>query len=158
MIKSIRNLIGTTAEWAAAADFVVPNGELALERRTDGTVTVKIGDGATEYGKLRFANKPTVISDGQKTITVTDGAIYRIGTADYLSITFPTTAESDYYCEVSFTSGVDATELAITGPAVRMSGDDVADEVFLPKAKMHYTMWFWYDGDWHGIVRGIPNA
>ena len=74
-----------------------------------------------------------------------------------VSIDFPSVIDDDYYSEISFDSGVDATEFEVTGK-LRLSGDGVADEELLPEPNTHYTIFVWYDGSLQGIVRGLPNA
>ena len=85
------------------------------------------------------------------------GRSYRLGECAELTLSFPAKLDDDYYCELSFDSGADATELVVNGK-VRLTGDGVADEELLPEPKTHYTVFIWYDGELQGLVRGLPNA
>jgi hypothetical protein len=46
-----RQLIGSTAEWAAN-DLLIGDGELAIERLVNGNLSVKIGDGTSKFSQL----------------------------------------------------------------------------------------------------------
>ena len=50
----MRQLIGTTAEWAAD-DIVIGDGEIAAERLIDGSVRIKIGNGVDPFSALIYA-------------------------------------------------------------------------------------------------------
>lgn len=54
IIARQRQLIGTTAEWAAH-NIVLADGEIGLERDTAGIVTAKIGDGTSPWSLLPHA-------------------------------------------------------------------------------------------------------
>jgi hypothetical protein len=51
-----RQLIGTTAQWAAN-DLVIGDGEFALERTTTGRVRVKVGNGTATFSALAYASE-----------------------------------------------------------------------------------------------------
>ncbi len=98
----------------------------------------------------------TVITDSCE-IIMENAKIYRLGTLKELVISLPEELKNEYYSELSFDSGEDATVFS-TLSKIRLSGDDVADEELLPKDNTHYTIFLWYDGDVQGVVRGLPNA
>ena len=156
MIKSLRHLRATTAEWAAN-DIVIPDGEIALERTDSGVTKVKIGNGESAFSAL-----PSLLGDSyeakENTVRLASGAKYRCGSKNELILILPNTVDYDFYCEVSFDSPTDATELSIGGASVRLTGDECADGELLPEASMHYTIFIWYDGEYQGVVRGIRNA
>lgn len=155
MIKSIRHLRGTAAEWAAH-DAVIPDGELAIMKTNAGNTALKIGNGIDRFSALPFVTGSSV-STADREITLMHGRSYRLGECKTLSIAFPAVVDDDYYSEISFDSGVDATEFLAKGK-VRLTGDGVADEELMPRVKTHYTIFVWYDGEFQGIVRGLPNA
>ena len=90
-------------------------------------------------------------------ITLEHARIYRLGECHSLTVSVPKSIADEYFSELSFDSGDSATEFS-SAAMIRFSGDDVADEVFIPKENMHYTIFLWYDGEIQGVVRGIPNA
>ncbi|MBQ9070998.1 MAG: hypothetical protein IJY23_06615 [Clostridia bacterium] len=154
MIKSIRHLSGTESEWDTH-NLVVPDGEISILKTKGGNKKIKIGNGTD-----RFSELPSLTGDAVKTdaiaITLMHGKSYRLGVAAALELSFPDVIDDDYYSEISFDSGTDATEFSVSG-SLRLTGDDVADEELLPKTNYHYTVFIWYDGDFQGVVRGLPN-
>ena len=156
MIKSIRHLRGRESEWLLN-DVVIPDGEIVILKTKSGGARLKIGNGVDKFSALPTLGTDAVKRDGGGALTLHHGKSYRLGASQTLTLTLPETIDEDYYSEVSFDSGADATELEIVGK-IRLSGDDVADEELMPKANTHYTVFVWYDGDVQGIVRGLPNA
>ena len=156
MIKSIQHLRGDENEWKNH-DIVVPDGELAILRTRGGSLKIKIGDGEHPFSELGSLLGDAVTSSDNKSITMMHAKSYRLGEAPSIKISFPETIDDDYYSELSFDSGKDATEFEILG-SVRLSGDGVADEELMPLPNTHYTVFIWYDGSLQGIVRGLPNA
>jgi len=155
MIKSIRHLRGSESEWQAY-DTVIPDGEIAILKTRGGVPKIKIGNGSDRFSSLPSLTGDSVTTSA-KSVTLNHGKSYRLGECQTLEIEFPAIIDDDYYSEISFDSGIDATEFSVNGK-VRLSGDEVADEELLPKAKTHYTVFVWYDGELQGIVRGLPNA
>ena len=51
--RRMRQLIGTTLEWAAN-DLVIGDGEVAVERIVSGEVQMKVGDGVRKYSALPY--------------------------------------------------------------------------------------------------------
>ena len=155
MIKSIRHLRGSEDDWKTY-DAVIPDGEIAILKTRGGMSKIKIGNGSDTFSSL-----PSVTGDCVKTaereLILEHGKSYRLGECTSLSVSFPSVLDDDYYTELSFDSGIDSTEF-LSSASIRFSGDDVADEELLPKEKMHYTVFIWFDGELQGIVRGIPNA
>lgn len=155
MIKSIRHLRANADEWERS-DIVIPDGELALLKTKAGNVRIKIGNGESKFSQL-----PSITGDSlscsEESLLLLHGRSYRFKETPSLTLHFPDILDDDYYAEVSFDSGTDATEFSISGKA-RLTGDDVADEELLPKPHTHYTVFFWFDGEIQGIVRGLPNA
>ena len=156
MKKSIRHLRGDSAEWQRN-DIIVPDGEIALLRTAGGRTVIKVGDGRHTFSDLHSVGGD-VSKEGGTSITLRHGTSYRLGKAYLLNLTFPTSFDDDYYCEISFDSPDNPTELVFTGTDVRFTGDGVADGEFMPDSNMHYTVFIWYDGCMQGVVRGIPNA
>ena len=155
MIKSVRHLRGTRAEWQAH-DTVIPDGEIAILKSSSGIPKIKIGNGSDPFSMLPAITGDAVATD-KSDVTLLHGRSYRLGECTELNLRIPSAVDDDYYTEISFDSGRDATELTFNS-RVRLTGDNVADEELMPRAKTHYTIFIWYDGDLQGIVRGIPNA
>ena len=53
-LARMRQIIGTTADWAAN-DIVILQGEIALEVRDDGFIWGKVGDGVSTYSTLDYS-------------------------------------------------------------------------------------------------------
>lgn len=155
MIKSIRHLRGTSSEWEAY-NPVIPDGEIAILKTKAGRSKIKVGNGSDNFSSLPSLTGDSITTD-EREITLLHGRTYRLGECSHLSVSFPSVIDEDYYSEFSFDSGIDATEFVINSK-VRLTGDGVADEDFMPAEKTHYTVFIWYDGELQGIVRGLPNA
>ncbi len=155
MIKSMRHLRGSEAEWAAN-DIVVPDGELAILRTEGGQVKLKIGDGTSRFSALPALIGNTVKSNDE-VLTVEHGVTYRLGIMNALTLNLPDTPDDDFFSEISFTSAAYATEFEAS-PSVIFTGDGTADGDFMPEAMRKYTMFIWYDGAYQGVVRGVPYA
>ena len=157
MIKSIRHLRGTRDEWQAC-DAVIPDGEIAILKSAEGISKIKVGNGLDTFSNLPAITGETVsVNNRESNITLLHGRSYRLGEIAELNIKIPNSPDEDYYAEISFDSGNDATELSFS-TKVRLTGDNVADEELMPRPKTHYTIFIWYDGELQGIVRGLPNA
>ena len=155
MIKSIRHLRGTKAEWNAF-DPVIPDGEIAILKSDGGIPRIKIGNGRDKFSTLAAVTGGSVVS-AESAVTLYHGISYRLGERAELHLSIPDSIDDDYYSEVTFDSGEDATELYIDRK-IRLTGDGVADEELMPRSNTHYTVFIWYDGELQGIVRGLPNA
>ena len=155
MNKSIRHLRATSAEWAAH-DIVIPEGEIALEKMPSGRIRARIGNGADHFSAL-----PAIDGEAKRprdtALTLSHGVIYRLGTVEALSVALPKAPDDDFYCEISFDCGKDAAEFD-TDTAIRFSGDDIAGEQLIPRADTHYNLFIFFDGEYQGVARGIPNA
>ena len=155
MHKSIRHLRGTESEWAAN-DIVIPDGEIALLKTPTGRIKAKIGDGISRFSELSSLDGDA-LRTGDDTLDMKHGKLYRLGTVSGISIKLPRSPEDDFYTELSFTSGEDATEF-ISDTVIRFTGDDIAAEEFIPREKTHYNLFIWYDGEYQGVARGLANA
>jgi hypothetical protein len=155
VIKSIRHIRGTAAEWSAN-DAVIPEGEIALLKMRNGRFKARIGDGVSPFSKLSSIDGDA-IREASGSITAEHGKLYRLGTLTGLELTLPTDPDDDFYTEISFSSGNDATEF-ISNTAVRFTGDDIAAEEFIPRERTHYNLFIWYDGEYQGVARGIADA
>jgi len=155
MIKSIRHLSGTSLDWANASPFIVPRGELAVEYCDTGKTVIRVGDGVTPYEELAPINSPRTVFPDECDITLREDCIYSFYICTYLHIGMPRIYGDSFSAEVSFVSGKDPTEISFSEP-IFISGDDTADNLFLPKAKKRYTVWIWYTDVWNAVVRGVP--
>ena len=155
MIKSIKHLRANEEEWKSN-DIVIPDGEIAIIATKGGNSNIKIGNGNDKFSSLPSLFGCTV-KDAEESLTILHGRSYRYGEIPVLNVSFPDVIDDDFYAEISFDSGVDATEFSVEGK-IRFSGDDVADEELMPKPNTHYNVFIWYDGSLQGVVRGILNA
>ena len=156
MIKSVRHLRADESGWLAN-DTVIPDGEIAILKTKGGRMRLKVGNGKDKFSALPSLGTDAVKESVTGALVLRHGKSYRLGEMQSLTLSIPSVIDDDYYSEVSFDSGIDATELETLG-GIRLSGDDVADEELMPKTNTHYTVFVWYDGDVQGIVRGLPNA
>ena len=155
MIKSIRHLRGNEADWAAN-DIIIPDGEIALVRTGGGNTKIKIGDGTRHFSALPSLIGNTITADMQS-IKIEHGISYRLGTQYSIAAELPEKPDADFFAEVSFDSGRDATDFSVSGE-ITFTGDGTADGDFMPEANTHYTVFIWYDGSYQGVIRGVPHA
>lgn len=66
-----RHLIATTAEWAAVNPFVLGSGEIGFEKKVDGSVWAKVGDGATAFASLEYVFRYGAGSQTLENLTIT---------------------------------------------------------------------------------------
>ena len=157
MIKSIRHLCGTTADWSNAYSYVIPRGELAVEYLVSGETVVRIGDGVTAYSSLTPINRPRVVSCTGNEVTLAANSIFLFSSLTHLHIKMPSVYDQTFSTELFFISGNDATEISFS-LLPNVSGDDCADNLFLPKPNKRYTLWIWYSDSWNAVVRSTDNA
>lgn len=68
----IQHLRGTTEEWAAA-DIVIPDGEIAIEKFTNNDFRFKIGNGVNTWSELNYSSQnkwkklADIVCDGTET-------------------------------------------------------------------------------------------
>ena len=153
MSKSIQHLRADAAEWAQN-DITPRDGELALMRTESGSYRIKIGNGETPFSGLDSVMGFVKHPDGE-TVTPTMGGDYRFGIMTALTINMPEKFDEDFYTMITFDSDESATVLTYPTGTVSFSGDSVEDGVFVPEAKMHYTVFIWYDGKMQCLVRGV---
>jgi lysophospholipase L1-like esterase len=60
-LKRMRQLIGSTAEWAAN-DLVIGDGEIAVERVAGGGVRAKVGNGAAPFSGLPYLDSALLVT------------------------------------------------------------------------------------------------
>lgn len=156
MLKSIRHLNATSAEWKSHSDMIIPRGELAAEFTDTGAILLKMGNGTETYSALPYLNAVTVRSFGGGELSPKNQCTYRAGGAiSNLFLKLPGAPEDNFYAEISFISGEDATAFEVSD-TVYFSGDDIAGGEFLPVPSKHYTVLIWRDNGWHCVVRGVP--
>ena len=155
MNKIIRHLRADTNTWEVYRT-VIPDGEIAIEKTEGGNTRLRVGNGID-----KFTDLPAIGGDARRiysgSVNVAPSRIYRLVDPPYVDVILPRSPDLDFFTEISFTTGDDAPDFTLN-KTVRFSGDDVAGEEFLPRANMHYTLCIWYDGEYQGVVRGLPNA
>ena len=155
MNKSIRHLRASSEEWRAY-DIVLPDGEIAIESTPGGSVRLKVGNGRDKFSTLpALGGDAASVSEGR--IEALSSKIYRLTEPSGIELILPDTPDLDFYTEISFTTGEDAADFSVNH-SVRFTGDDVAGEEFIPKTHTHYTVFVWFDGEYQGVARGLPNA
>ena len=155
MNKSIQHLRASESVWAAN-DIVIPDGEIAILRTAAGTQKIKIGNGSDKFSLLPTIGGDAVESADDVTVVV-PSRVYRLYERAAVNIFLPNHPDFDFYTEISFSTADDAAEFS-TNISIRFTGDDVAGEEFIPNTNMHYTVFIWFDGEYQGVVRGLPNA
>ena len=107
--------------------------------------------------QLNEKSDKTAISKSDETapsLEMVHNTEMRYGTVSSLNITLPQSLEDDYISSVVFTSGSEAVNL-IYPEAVKISGEDCIDGVFIPAPNKRYTLILSYDGeDVSGVVGG----
>ena len=58
----VKHRRGTTAQWADSG-VVLEDGEFGIEKCTDGSFRIKVGDGAHKYSELSYMNLPGYVTD-----------------------------------------------------------------------------------------------
>ena len=58
---SICHLRDTTANWEKSI-YIIPEGEMIVEQRPDGSVRIKIGDGKNTFKKLPYVDLGSALS------------------------------------------------------------------------------------------------
>lgn len=100
--------------------------------------------------------------DAEKYYTLTETAIdleantiYRAEELSSVEIHLPSVLTQDFICEIAFSSGAVATQF-ITIDDIKWTGDDIADDAFVPIANKRYNVIIWWDGVFvNGVVRGV---
>lgn len=134
-LARMRQLIGTTAQWSAN-DLVIGDGEIALERQSDGMMGFRVGDGVKRFSQLRPVGfVPTIITgDG---VTDKSSAI---------------TAANAIGQPIMFMGvAVVNTPTTITVPIV-----DTLAQIFAQSAKITINNGMPVRPDWFGAA--LPNA
>lgn len=79
-------------------------------------------------------------------------------TSTWLQLNLPSAIPDDYISSLVFNSGNEPTTLSYP-QTILFTGDDVTDNVFVPKANTTYNVMFWYDGiNVNAVSRGVPYA
>lgn len=150
-------LRGTPEEWAAY-DVPLMDGEVALLKRQNGRVQLRVGNGQNNFSALKNVGDITVKSGALSYGTLEAGVEYRIATIEdgLVEYYFPDTPDEDLYSILVFDAPATAIEFA-TDEDAKLTGDNCKNGVFTPAPNTHYTIYFWYDGTKQGFVRGVPT-
>lgn len=156
MTHKIQHLRGTAAQWSEN-DITPAEGELALLKKADGRMQLRIGDGSHAFSLLPPIGERKIDAEALPFGTLEAGCEYRMGECDAIEVYFPDAPADDYYAVVTFDSGEEATFFYVDEDCL-FSGDDTEGGLFLPTEKKHYTLLFWYDGKKQALVRAVPRA
>lgn len=104
-----------------------------------------------------YAKKTQVYTPSVSTVDLQDNSIFNF-TDDALatlSISVPETINTDFVCQVNFSSGTTAT--AFTAPdTIKWAGDDIVSGAFVPAANKRYAILFYSDGsNLRAISQGV---
>ena len=152
---TVQHRRATPEEWDAI-DPIIPDGELALTKKTTG-IEVRIGDGETAYSDLLPINgRKSIVISGNPKITLEDGDRVQCGAHYGLEITINPRGDRFFSALLSF----DTEDICIMigmrySGEILFSGDDVYDGCFDPCTYTHYTLHLWYDGTMNCHIRGV---
>lgn len=124
----------------------------------DGTLSTYLRAGTATLAETLDGkeNAPVIVTDAAPVLMPRSGHEYRLGTPSSLSISLPDLPEPDFSALLVFQSGAGNGDTSIDYPdGILWSGDDIVSGRFLPFGGRHYTVLLWYDGAWHGAVRGV---
>ena len=107
---------------------------------------------------------PTINTKQDVSFTLEHNCEYRrpetelFGSTVWLQLMLPINIPDDYISSLVFNSGAAARTISYPERIV-FTGDDVVDNVFVPKANTTYNVMFWYDGiNVNAVSRGVPYA
>ena len=154
MIRRIQHLRGTESEYRQH-DIVVPDGELALMRRADGTTGVKIGDGVSPFSALSFLGRTVKEEGSDGAILLKNETEHRCPIVNRVEILLPDELSADFSSTLSFTSLNTSTTFSYPATRILFVGDHTEGGIFLPERRYHYLIRFHYNGE---VVLGQVNA
>ena len=145
-----------TPEGWEAIDPVIPDGELALTKKTTG-VEIRVGDGIKRYSELLPVNgRRSLDFSSEIYVTLEDGDEVHCGHPDSLEIELNPTGSEFFSSLISFNTGDESMPLTLNYDGeINFSGDDIYDDYFEIDYDRHYTLLFWYDGLMNCHVRGV---
>lgn len=156
MSHKIQHLRGTASEWEEN-DITPAEGEIALLKKADGRVQLRVGDGENAFSLLTPIGESKIDAEALPFGTLEAGCEYRMGVCDAVEVYFPDEPADDYYAVVTFDSPEEAPFFYVDEDC-QFSGDDTENETFVPRENRHYTILFWYDGTKQALVRGVSHA
>jgi hypothetical protein len=145
-----------TPEGWDAIDPVIPDGELALTKKSSG-VEIRVGDGSTVYSELLPINGRRILNlDTHPSIFLEDGDEVHCRYVESMEI-YPHIRNGFFSATVSFDTAVGSYVDAIIHytEKILFTGDDIEEEYFSPAEGTHYTLHIWYDGKMNCDVRGV---
>ncbi len=155
-MKIIQHRRGRAAEWNSA-DPIIPDGELALVKRSFG-YDIKVGDGVRKYSELGSISGDiyTDYDNYMIELVMRRGTDYRLGCVEELYLSFEGGSPGeDFYATVTF--DCDEFGIAIILPDsldVTFTGTDTYLGEFSPRNYTHYNLFFFWDGSLQCAVRG----
>jgi len=148
MISRVQHLRADKEVWKSA-DAVIPDGEIALYKRSDGSYGLKIGDGRRKFSLLPSLTKEVIVNtDEAPVITLKGMQDVRCGSIKILTLEIPSEDMTDEYeAWLSFdTDDSEEFDLRLSSHTVYFSGEDYTDHSFTPLKSLHYRLHFYYDG------------
>lgn len=146
-------------EIIGSKEFTMPDLTQYANLNTENTfnAAVNINDTLTITGGLNVDGSGYtgyLLSELHPVQLLQNNTIYRGGEFDSLTLTLPDVINSDFICELAFTSGETATIL--NAPEyIKWTGSSVINGVFTPDANTRYSCFVYNDGL---FVRGISNG
>ena len=141
MISKIQHLRGTPEEYLLY-DQIIPDGELALVRRADGTVDIKIGDGVSFFSALPFVGR-TVENTATESVLLRHSFEHRLGEVGRVELLLPEELPEDFTSVLTFGSGLTGCTFSYPAERIVFVGDHTKGGVFFPEKRNHYTLSFY---------------
>lgn len=156
--------MGDGEKLTAISTMVMENGDLAFyDGFSTEIIDNKVNEALKPIRKQLEAISPTIDEKQDRSFTLEHNCEYRRLELDFLGmrllqLLLPQNIPSDYIASLVFVSGENPTVFVYPDNII-FTGDDVVDNVLVPKANTTYNVMFWYDGiNVNAISRGVPYA
>ncbi len=146
MIRKIQHLRGSETDYQEH-DLIVPDGELALLKRNDGTTAVKIGDGVRPFSALPFLGRTVRTEEENSTVTLANETEHRLPLSSRVEILLPETIADEFSSVLTFTSPNDGTTVIYPAGKILFIGDHTSGGIFIPEPRYHYVLTLRYNGE-----------
>ena len=152
---TVKHRRAALATWEAI-DPIIPDGELALTKKTTG-VEIMVGDGSSRYSELLPINGRRTLNYALNVSTnLEDGDEVHCGYPDSIEIELNPRGSDFFTALISFSTGDYCIPITISYDGdIFFTGNDIFDGYFEPDIYKHYTVLFWYDGIMNCHVRGV---
>lgn len=146
MIRKIQHLRGSESDYQEH-DLVVPDGELALLKRDDGTTAVKIGDGVRPFSALPYLGRTVREEQADSAVTLANETEHRLPLSSRVEIVLPEAICNEFTSVVTFTSPNEGTTVIYPAGKILFIGDHTDGGIFVPEPRYHYVLCLRYNGE-----------